>query len=110
MVDRKRMVSHSRNSPRLTREAAESLAIEALVFLATDESRLAPFLRATGLDPADIRREADSPEFLAGVLDFLMSDDSLLLVFAGHRGLDPNLIAAARRILMPGTAGEGYST
>ncbi len=104
------MKPRSGKSSRISREDAEVLAIEALAFIAADESRLLPFLRATGLAPADIRREAGSPEFLAGVLDFLMSDDSLLLVFAGHRGLDPNSVAAARRVIMPGAAGEGYST
>ena len=104
------MATHPYKRPHLSRDEAEGLAIDALAFLAADETRLIPFLRATGFDPAAIRQEAGSPEFLAGVLDFLMSDDSLLLVFAAHRALDPNLVAAARRALMPGTAGEGYET
>lgn len=83
-----------------SRDEAETLAVEGLVFLASDETRIAAFLGTTGLDPAAIRREANSPEFLAGVLDFLMSDESLLLVFASNRGLDPNLIALARRALI----------
>lgn len=100
---------HKKHS-RLSLGEAESLAIGALAFLAEDETRLIPFLKVTGLDLAGIRREAGSPEFLAGVLDFLMSDESLLLVFAGHRGLDPNVIAAARAVLQPGFSGEGNTT
>jgi hypothetical protein len=84
-------------------DAAERLAIEALGFIASDATRLTQFLAATGYDPAAIRDEAGSPEFLAGVLDFLLGDESLLLVFTSHSGTDPKLIAASRRIL----AGDG---
>jgi hypothetical protein len=87
--------------PRISRDEAETLGLEVLGFLAADETRLAAFLRVTGLSLADIRKEAASPEFLAGVFDFLMSDDSLLLVFAGNKNLDPNVISAARLALMP---------
>lgn len=93
--------------PRISRDDAETLGLEALGFLAAEETRLASFLKATGLSLADIREQAASPEFLAGVFDFLMSDDSLLLVFAGHKGLDPNVIGVARRALMPGDTTEG---
>ncbi|MEJ2228241.1 MAG: DUF3572 family protein [Alphaproteobacteria bacterium] len=94
--------------PRISRDEAETLAIDVLGFLAADETRLAAFLRITGLSLADIRKEAASPEFLAGVFDFLLSDDSLLLVFAGHKNLDPNVIGAARRALMPNDTMENY--
>lgn len=87
--------------PHINREDAETLAIEAFGFLASDESRLIPFLKATGLDLPTIRKEAGTVEFLTGILDFLMSDESLLLVFAAHRRLDPNLIALARQTLAP---------
>lgn len=85
----------------ISREEAEALAIEALTFIATSEDRLAAFIGITGLDLGAIRREAGTPEFLAAVLDFLMSDESLLLVFASHRALDPNFVALARRALVP---------
>jgi hypothetical protein len=93
--------------PSICRDEAETLGLEALGFLASDETRLAAFLRTTGLSLADIREQAASPEFLAGVFDFLMSDDSLLLVFAGHKGLDPNVIGIARRALIPDDTIEG---
>jgi hypothetical protein len=92
---------------RISRDDAETLGLEALGFLAAEEARLAAFLKATGLSLADIREQAASPEFLAGVFDFLLSDDSLLLVFAGHKGIDPNVIGVARRALMPDDKTEG---
>jgi hypothetical protein len=89
---------------RLTAESAEALAIEALGFLAADENRLAQFVAATGYDLAAIRSQASLPEFQAGLLEFLMSDESLLLVFAGHQGIAPGEVAAARQALLPDTA------
>lgn len=85
---------------------AESLAIGALAFIASDESLLARFVAATGYDLAGIKAEAGSPLFLAGVLDFFLGDESLLLVFASHGGIDPASIGAARRALLRGPAGE----
>lgn len=100
------MTPSYRKHQTLTRDEAKSLAIRALGFLAADETRLLAFLNVTGLTPAAIRQQASSPEFLSGVLDFLMSDNSLLLVFTANEGLDPNLIAAARRALMPNHSAE----
>lgn len=88
------------NASRLSQDEAECFAIEALTFIASDESRFARFLAVTGYDPAAIRAEVGSPDFLAGVLDFLLSDESQLLVFAGHRGIDPSLVGAAKHVLM----------
>jgi hypothetical protein len=84
---------------RRTFDAAESLAIEVLGFLAADPARLAGFLAESGYDPGAIRRHATSPDFLAGVLDHLLADESLLLVFVSQTGTDPKLIASARRTL-----------
>jgi len=90
----------------LSRDEAESLSIEALSFLAADANRLARFLYATGLVPADIRSQAASAEFLAGILDFIAADESLLLVFASERGIDPAMVLAAKRSLTPDPGGE----
>jgi hypothetical protein len=89
---------------RLTRDDAETLAINALSFLAAEPGLLAQFAAVTGHTPATIRAEASSPQFLAGILDFLMSDESLLLVFASHQGITPPEIMAARQALSPDIA------
>jgi Protein of unknown function (DUF3572) len=91
----------------LDRDEAEQLAIQALTFLAAEEARLAQFIAATGYGLAAIRAEAGSLQFLAAVLDFLMEDESLLLVFAAHSGCDPRNIGAAREVLRPGSVGIG---
>jgi hypothetical protein len=81
------------------RDDAELLAIEAFAFLAAEKNRIVPFLKATGLTLSSIQDVLYSTDFLKGVLDFLLNDESLLLVFASHRALDPHNIATARRAL-----------
>ena len=98
------MRSHSNAPAGLDLDMAEKLAIEALSFLAADETRLARFIAATGYGLAAIRAEAGSLQFLAAVLDFFMEDESLLLVFAAHNGCDPSHIGTARRTLRPDRA------
>ena len=80
-------------------EMAEKLAIEALAFIAGESDVLARFLAASGLGPATLRRAASDPAFLAGVLDFLLGDEPLLVAFAAHGGIPPERIGSARRAL-----------
>ena len=79
-----------------SREAAEMLAVQALAFIAADQTRLAGFLNTTGLSPAAIRAAANQPGFLAGVLEHMLADESLLIAFAEAAGIDPAAIARAR--------------
>jgi hypothetical protein len=80
-------------------EDAETLALSALAFLADDVQRLGRFLALTGLGPAELRAQAHTPRILAAVLDHLLKDESLLLVFAASHGVAPELIAPAHRVL-----------
>ena len=83
----------------MTKEAAESLAIQAVAFLAADVERIAPFLAATGIGPEAIRAAARQPDFLAGVLDYLAGDEALLMAFAREADIDPAAIEPARVVL-----------
>lgn len=65
----------ARRGARLTREEAESLAIEGLQFLASDEEHLSRFLALTGIAPEELRDAAMSDDFLSGVLDYFMGDE-----------------------------------
>ena len=75
------------------------LAVQALGFIAEEPERLAGFLAVTGLASAGIREAALEPGFLAGVLEHMLGDESLLLAFAASAGIDPAGIARARRAL-----------
>ena len=87
---------------RLTKEQAEGLAIQVLTFIAADGERLGRFLAVTGIGPAQIRTAAHEPGFLAGVLDYVASDDRLIADFASESGLDPEAIDRGRRALGSG--------
>jgi hypothetical protein len=86
-------------------DRAETVALQALAFLAEDAQRLGRFLALTGLGPAELKAEAGSARVLAAVLDHLMKDENLLLVFSSSNSVAPELIAAAHREL-EGTPGE----
>ena len=78
------------------REAAETLAIQALSYIAQDSERLGRFLSLTGIGPGEIRTAAREPQFLVGVLDYLSGDERLLTDFAREAGHDPATVEAAR--------------
>ncbi|HUZ66293.1 MAG TPA: DUF3572 domain-containing protein [Beijerinckiaceae bacterium] len=83
----------------LTPDAAETIALQALAFLASDSDRLERFLSLTGLRPETVRTAAAQSGFLIGVLDHFASDESLLLSFTKSAALDPAAVALARRAL-----------
>ena len=78
------------------REAAEMLAIQALSFIAEEPERLNGLLNATGLTLDRLRESATAPDFLAGVLEHMLADESLLLAFADSAAIDPADISRAR--------------
>ena len=78
---------------------AEDIAANALAFLAADPARMLPFLQATGVTLDDLRREAGSARVLTAVLDHLVQDESLLLVFTSSIGLPPEDVGRARDVL-----------
>jgi uncharacterized protein DUF3572 len=98
-----------RQVSKITRNIAESLAIQALAFLAEEPQRLADFLSLSGIGPQTIRRAAADPAFLAGVLDHVAADESLLLAFAGGAGVDPGDIGKARAALADPGPGQEVS-
>ena len=82
-----------------SRQAAETLAIQALAFIAEEPERLGTFIAATGIGPDRIRDAARAPDFLAGVLEHMLGDENLLVAFADGAGIDPAEVARAHRVL-----------
>jgi uncharacterized protein DUF3572 len=81
---------------RARRQAAEALAVAALAFLASEPEHLGDFLAATGVGPDQIRHASRDPSFLSGVLDHFSANESLLIAFAQHQGIDPTEVERAR--------------
>lgn len=81
-------------------EAAETLALEALMWLLNGEE-MDSFLNATGAARDQLAVLARDPAFLAGVLDFLLEADARVIGFcdATARGY---LSVAEARTALPG--------
>ena len=82
-----------------SRESAEILAIRAFSFIAEAPDRLAAFLAASGLTVERLRESANTPGFLAGVLEHMLADESLVVAFADSAGINPADVARARNVL-----------
>ncbi len=78
---------------------AETLALNALAFVAGSPDDLDQFVRLTGITPSDLRARAGDPDILAAVMDFLLADDARLSAFCHALALDPRMLHAARRAL-----------
>jgi hypothetical protein len=85
--------------PNIAAETAETLAIQALTFIAGDTERLGRFLAVTGIGPNEIRAAAREPSFLAGVLDYIASDERLAAEFTIAAGCDGAALAKAQAAL-----------
>ena len=89
----------SMNTPlkRVTREEAENVAVGAFSFITSDEERLGRFLAVSGLQPDTIRSAAASP----GFLDYVVSDEPLLVALAKELNTKPEHIMSAHWTLSP---------
>lgn len=76
-------------------ETARQLAIDAFLFLAQDETHIVHFINASGIDPADLRTSAREDRTLAAVLEHLLANESLLLVFAANARHQPSEVEPA---------------
>jgi len=86
-------------APPMTRERAESVAIQSLAFVAADDELLPRFLALTGFDPTGLRAQAAAaePSLMGAVLDFLLGHEPTLLAFAEATGVPAGDPAKARR-------------
>ena len=85
--------------PPYSRPTAEMLAVQALAFIAEDNTRLSGFIVSTGIAVQSIRDAAREPNFLAGVLEHILADENLLIAFADSARVNPAEVARARQAL-----------
>jgi len=83
-------------------EAAEAIALRALVWTLGDDDRRAAFMAATGAQPADLASGALDPVFLGAVLDFLLSDEPRVVAFCKDENLAFDAPMRARAALPGG--------
>ncbi|MCE8526147.1 DUF3572 domain-containing protein [Ruegeria pomeroyi] len=84
---------------RFSADAAETLALQALTWLVTNDELLPVFLGSTGADIGDLRARAGDRQFLASVLDFLTMDDAWVIAFCDEQGIAYDQPMQARAVL-----------
>lgn len=88
----------------MDRQIAETHALAILGWIARDDDRIGAFLGQTGTDPADLRARAGDGDFLASLMDFVLSDDQTVLAAAEACGLAPEDMQTIRAMLPGGDA------
>ena len=86
----------------MTPDAAEKVAVTALVWIAERDELASSFLGASGASADELRERAGDAEFLGFVLDFLLSDEEALLGFCEDANLKPDMPMRARAALPGG--------
>ena len=81
---------------------AESLALQALVWILSEQDRAERLLAMTGLDPDDLRTRAGEPAVLSAVLGFLENYEPDLIACAEGLEVAPTALVAAARALNGG--------
>lgn len=87
----------------MTQTEARRIAHGVLAWLAGEPDILGVFLGATGVAAEELRGLAADPDFLIGLLDFVLMDDAWVLAAADDLGCPPEALGRARQAL-PGGA------
>jgi hypothetical protein len=82
-------------------EEAETLAVAAFSAITGDEERMSRFMAISGLRPDTIRQAADSPRFFAAILEYVVSDEPLLIALAAELSVKPERLMGAHLALSP---------
>jgi hypothetical protein len=91
-------VENSRNG----RKSAETLAAQAFSWVTGDADRLNAFMNMTGAAPADVVRNITQPAFLGTVLDYILTEDALVMAFCDSVALPYTAVMQARALLPGG--------
>jgi hypothetical protein len=82
-------------------EQAETVAIQALGWMAGNDEVLGQFMGASGASIDDLRAGAGDPAFLGALLDFLMLEDAWVIAFCDAANL-PYEAPMRARAALPG--------
>ena len=91
-----------KDTGRIGRETAETIAAQALAWVAGDVESLNGFLTLSGLSPAELMAQAGDARVLGAVLDYLLTEDRLVMAFCDEVGLAYTVPQAARMVLPGG--------
>ena len=86
----------------MSQDSAETIALQALAWLAANDDLLPVFLGSTGAVADDLREQAKDANFLGSILDFLLMDDAWVVAFCDTAGLSYEQPMLARAALPGG--------
>ena len=86
----------------LPKDQAETLGLRALGWIAARPEIAGAFLDMAGASADDLRERARDPEFLGFVLDYLLSDEAVLIAFCTDEDQRPDTPMRARAALPGG--------
>jgi len=72
----------------MRQERAETIALQALAWVVSNDDLRPVFLGSTGADPSDLAARASETAFQGAVLRFLTMDDAWIIAFCDAHGLD----------------------
>ncbi len=84
---------------KMTPESAETIALQALVHLTQSPDDLGRFLASSGLGPTELKARAHEPELLSAVLDFMLTNEALLVTFCEADSMRAKDVHLARHLL-----------
>ncbi len=87
----------------MQQDLAEKIGLEALAWIAGQDDLLSVFLGASGASVDDLKANAQSPDFIGSILDFLLMDDAWVVGFCDHGG-HPYDTPMRARAALPGGA------
>jgi hypothetical protein len=93
-----------KNNSLQSQAIATDIALKLIGFLVSDEDRLNRFCALTGMGEGELKAGLTDPATQGFLLDYALSDESLLLTFAADNDLKPENIVHARQHLPGFTA------
>ncbi len=86
----------------MSQDSAETIALQALAWIAASDDLLPVFLGSTGTVADELRERVKEADFLASILDFLLMDDAWITGFCDTAGLSYDKPMLARAALPGG--------
>ncbi len=86
----------------MKQESAETIALDALGWLASNEELMPVFMSASGAGLEDLRERAGDPDFLGSVLDFILMDDQWVIEACDAQSIPYSDLQIARGALPGG--------
>lgn len=85
--------------PNAAQEMSQSFTIAALTYLSDNEDALHRFLAESGLAADELRQLSESEELLAGLVDYFLSNETILMALCEQHDISTEDVWRVRRAL-----------